>query len=125
MIGIKWWGGGCVGTFVKSVRNLGARLKRAFLSEKVFLVLIVLVVILIAAGTGFYIVVEKFKWVDSFLYSVMMVTSVGAAEVKPHTTSGKLFTAIYTFFGTAVYLGFVTGLAQAVIIREHKKEKGN
>lgn len=114
-----------MGAFVKSVLNLGIRLKKAFLSEKVFLVLIVFVVFLIAAGTGFYILVEKLKWVDSFLYSVMMITSVGAAEVKPHTTYGKVFTALYTFIGTAVYVGLVTGLAQAVIIKEHKKEKEN
>jgi hypothetical protein len=112
-------------TFAKSVVNLFKRLVQALLTEKVFVVLIALVAILILVGTVFYATWEKLPYIDSFLYSVMVITTVGASDFSANTVGGKLFTACYALLGTGLFVGLITGLAQAIIIQEHNKEKKN
>ncbi|MCI3922681.1 ion channel [Paenibacillus sp. TRM 82003] len=74
-------------------------------------------------GTLFYMVVENIPFVDSLLYSAMIITTVGSHEFKLDTLAGKIFTMVYSFLSTTLFVGLIAGLAQAVIVKEHKKEE--
>lgn len=65
-------------------------------------------VFLLAVGTVFYHVVEKFSWVDAYFFSVITMSTVGYGDLVPHTTAGKLFTTFYIVAGIGVFSTFIS-----------------
>ncbi|WP_181438531.1 ion channel [Paenibacillus sambharensis] len=109
--------------FFNSIYNLFKRVREAYVTESVFLVLTFFVLLFIMGSTVFYCVVEKISVVESFFYSVIVMTTLGATDFVPKTAPGKIFTACYSLMGTALFIGLITGLAQAIVIKEHRLEK--
>ncbi|GIQ71137.1 two pore domain potassium channel family protein [Xylanibacillus composti] len=112
-----------MGSFLRSVYNLGRRTKHAFSTEKVFVVLLFMLALFYCIGVIFYITVEKTSFVNAVYHCAMLITTVGDSKFTPTTVAGKLFTAGYSLLTTVLFVGFITGLAQAIIIQEHQKEK--
>lgn len=110
-------------TYFKSIRNLFMRFRQAFANEKVFLVICTFLLILLLFSTAFYVLIEKFSFVDALYYSVMIMTNVGSSDFNPKTAAGKLFTSGFAVVGVSLFVGLITGLAQAIIIQEYNKEK--
>jgi voltage-gated potassium channel len=79
------------------------------------LVAIGLVVGLSLAGTIGYHLIEGMSWLDGLYMTVVTITTVGYAEVKPLDTAGRWFTMglIFTGVGTAYY-GFAA-VTEAVV----------
>lgn len=73
---------------------------------------LLVVAILIAAGTIFYALVEQWAVVDSFYFSVVTLTTVGYGDLSPETTAGKLFTTVYIFLGLSVIATFAHSIAK-------------
>jgi voltage-gated potassium channel len=73
--------------------------------------LALLTVLAIVSGTGFYSIVEGFRFVDAVYFSVVSLTTVGYGDLAPETDAGKLFTAVYVLVGVGILLAFVTALA--------------
>ena len=61
---------------------------------------------LIAIGTGGYMIVERWSFLDALFMTVTTVTTVGYREVHPLDTQGRIFTIFLVLFGvgTAFYL---------------------
>lgn len=76
---------------------------------------VALVVGLSVAGTLGYHVIEGMSWLDGLYMTVVTITTVGYAEVKPLDTAGRWFTMglIFTGVGTAYY-GFAA-VTEAVV----------
>jgi voltage-gated potassium channel len=74
-----------------------------------------LVVGLCLAGTLGYYLIERMSWLDGLYMTVVTITTVGYAEVKPLDTAGRWFTMglIFTGVGTAYY-GFAA-VTEAVV----------
>ena len=74
-----------------------------------------LVVGLSVAGTLGYHLIEGMSWLDGLYMTVVTITTVGYAEVKPLDTAGRWFTMglIFTGVGTAYY-GFAA-VTEAVV----------
>src|SRR5271170_2667511 len=68
-----------------------------------------LVIGLCVAGTIGYHLIESMSWLDGLYMTVVTITTVGYAEVKPLDTAGRWFTMglIFTGVGTAYY-GFAS-----------------
>src|ERR1700733_9501388 len=79
------------------------------------LIAIGLVVGLSLAGTIGYHLIEGMSWLDGLYMTVVTITTVGYAEVKPLDTAGRWFTMglIFTGDGTAYY-GFAA-VTEAVV----------
>jgi voltage-gated potassium channel len=64
------------------------------------------IALLIIAGTTGYMLLEGMSFIDAIFMTVITITTVGYAEVKPLDTAGRLFTMglIFTGVGTAYYV---------------------
>lgn len=62
--------------------------------------------VLLTVGTGGYMAIERWSFLDSLYMTVTTVTTVGYREVRPLDTEGRVFTLFLVLFGvgTAIYL---------------------
>jgi voltage-gated potassium channel len=81
-------------------------------SKAVFKWLLLLVVILVGAGTVFFHHVEKWSLLDSYYYCVVTLTTVGYGDFTPKTDLGKLAATLYIFFGVGIIAVFVQGVVR-------------
>jgi voltage-gated potassium channel Kch len=66
---------------------------------------------IIALGTIFYSVVEGWRVIDAFYFTVVTLTTVGYGDLSPQTDAGKLFTIAYILVGLGILGGFVALIA--------------
>lgn len=65
-------------------------------------VLISLTILIIAAGTIFFRLVEGWSWLDSYFFTVVTITTVGYGNLVPITAIGKIGTTILILLGIGV-----------------------
>ena len=75
----------------------------------------VLVLITLIFGTIAYHLIEGWRWLDSFYFSVIALTTIGFGDFAPTTDLGKVFTIIYVFIGLGILLGFVNASSEYFI----------
>ena len=87
------------------------RVVRQALKEPETRGLIYATLIVVAAGTVFYRIIEHWSWVDSLYFTVVTLTTVGYGDLTPHTDAGKLFTVFYILVGLGILGSFVALIA--------------
>jgi voltage-gated potassium channel len=105
-----------VGLVVMLRRFLRA-LRDAWNSDVAFRTLLALVVSLLVSATTFFTLVEGWRVLDSFYFSVTTLTTVGFGDPAPATAAGKIFTILYIFVGLGVIGGFINVLAKHTFAR--------
>jgi len=83
-----------------------------FFKDKAYRKLSISTVLVLLNGTIIYHFVEGWKWLDSFYFSVITLTTVGYGDLAPQTTFGKLFTVIYILTGIGIIFGFINTFYQ-------------
>lgn len=73
--------------------------------------LFLLVFLMVFGGTFFYMLVEKWTFLDSLFFCVVTLSTVGYGNIVPVTVVGKIFTMGYIIVGISVFLFFVNNLA--------------
>lgn len=81
------------------------------LKDHEFRSLLFFVIIILLIGTFSYHRIEGWRWLDSFYFSSVSLTTVGYGDLAPKTDAGKIFTVIYIFLGIGVILGFLAAVA--------------
>ena len=89
--------------------------------EPEFRNVLVLLLMLVASGTGFYAVAEGWSIVDSLYFSVITLATVGYGDLAPVTTAGKLFTIIYILVGIGLFVAVARDLATGLATSRSKK----
>jgi voltage-gated potassium channel len=105
-----------VGLVVMLPRFLRA-LRDAWNSDVAFRTLLALVVSLLVSATTFFTLVEGWRVLDSFYFSVTTLTTVGFGDPAPATAAGKIFTILYIFVGLGVIGGFINVLVKHTFAR--------
>jgi hypothetical protein len=82
------------------------------LKDPEFRGLLFFVLLILVIGTVFYHHFEGWRWLDSFYFSSISLTTVGYGDITPKTDIGKIFTVIYIFSGVGVILGFLNVVAK-------------
>lgn len=71
-------------------------------------------VLLISAGTIFYMMVEDWSAVDALYFTVVTITTVGYGDLHPTTALSKLFTVVLLFAGIGLGIFVVTAIAESL-----------
>ncbi|MFA6393699.1 MAG: potassium channel family protein [Patescibacteria group bacterium] len=82
------------------------------LKDPEFRGLLLFVIGILIFGTYYYHLIEGWRWLDSFYFSVTTLTTVGYGDLAPRTDAGKIFSIIYIFVGMGVILGFINSVAR-------------
>lgn len=64
-------------------------------------------ILILVNGAVVYHFVEGWRWIDSFYFSVITLTTVGYGDFSPQTDWGKLFTIFYVLTGIGIIFGFI------------------
>lgn len=83
-----------------------------------FITMIVLLV-----GTTFYHHVENLRWLDSFYFSMITLTTIGYGDISPQTDAGKLFTVFYVVVGIAIVGAFINAIIRRAASRRHERHQ--
>jgi voltage-gated potassium channel len=71
--------------------------------------------LVLAGGTGGYMLIEGWSFLDALYMSSITVTTVGYREVQPLSREGELFTIVLLFFGVGAAFYILTTMVAAII----------
>jgi hypothetical protein len=71
--------------------------------------------LLLATGVIFYMLVEKWSFVDALYFSVTTLTTVGFGNPAPSTDLGKLFTVFFVLSGVGMFLAVINAVGKAAV----------
>jgi hypothetical protein len=100
-----------------------ARAIRSSLSDPVFFVLLLALLLDLAAGVLAYMWLEGWGPVDALYFSVTTQATVGFGDLTPTTDAGKLFTVVYIFVGIGLIVTFAQRLSQHLYRRVYQVEE--
>ncbi len=84
-----------------------------------FRALVSLMLVLLVTGTMFYVLHEGWSIVDALYFCVMTMSTVGYGDLTPTSSLSKIFTIVYSLITIGVFVGVVTKLAHAMLVRTH------
>lgn len=87
--------------------------------KKILSILLLLLVITVFGILG-YILIEKYTFIESLWQTVITLSTVGFGELKPLSSSGRLFTILLIMVGFAVFGYGLTTLTRIIIEGEIK-----
>ncbi len=89
---------------------------RAFktaLLTKSFRWLIITVLVTLGIGTAFYVLVERWRIIDSLYFCVVTLATIGYGDLAPQTYAGKIFTIFYIFIGIGLLSSLIAEIFRA------------
>ena len=77
--------------------------------------------IIVAAGTGAFMYLEGWSFVDAIYFSVVTVATVGYGDVHPVTPAGKGLTIVLIITGVGAFLGFIASSTEALFTKRQTR----
>lgn len=100
-------------SFLENLRRHSIRRKTRADPPILIALLIPLGVLLL--GTAGYVFLQGFGWFDAFYMTIITLTTVGFAEVRPLSTVGKLLTSVIIVFGVGSFLYAIGQISEYVV----------
>src|SRR5579862_1124513 len=72
-------------------------------------------------GAIFFHIVEHWKWLDSFYFCTITLTTIGYGDLVPTTNAGKLFDMFYVLVGIGIIATFANLLIKGSMVRRQLK----
>ncbi len=82
------------------------------LDRYMYRLLVTVTVILVAGGTIFYHLVEKWSILDAYYFCVVSLATVGYGDFTPQTSLGRLFTTFYIMAGIGILGAFINAFVK-------------
>lgn len=80
-------------------------------------------------GTVVFRSIEDWRWIDSFYFSAVSLTTVGYGDITPKSDTGKLFAVFYLFIGIGIIAALINNLVKNQAakrrIKIHEQNKSN
>ncbi len=90
-----------------------------------YLLLVLIPIVLIVAGTtGYYLIEDEYSLFDALYMTVTTLTTVGYGEVHPLSRGGRLFTIVLLLVGVLNFFYAVTELIRLVVSGEVRQLLG-
>ena len=70
---------------------------------------------LLATGVAFYMIFEKWTFVDALYFCVTTLTTVGFGSPAPSSDLGKLFTVVFVISGVGMFLAVINAVGSAAV----------
>lgn len=107
-------------SFILNVFRLFRAIYIGLKSDNEFKAIFFLLITLLLSSSVFYMRMEGWGFIDAIYFSVMTMATIGYGDIVPTSNISKVFTIIFTFLGTGV---FVALNAKIVLIILKNKEK--
>ncbi len=62
---------------------------------------------ILATGTGFFWIVERWSFLDALYFTVITLTTIGYGDLVPTTDLAKVFTIVFVITGVGFILAFL------------------
>ncbi|HSW79422.1 MAG TPA: potassium channel family protein [Candidatus Saccharimonadales bacterium] len=72
-------------------------------------------------GAIFFHIVEHWKWLDSFYFCTITLTTIGYGDFVPTTDAGKMFDMFYVLVGIGIIATFANLLIKGSLVRRQLK----
>jgi voltage-gated potassium channel len=109
--------------FLRAYATLSHAIIAAFSSARIQALLLVCLLIASCQALVFR-VVEGWRLLDGFYFSVVSMATVGYGDLAPATPLGKLLTMLFLMIGVGIFVLTVSSIAQA-ILQEMTKSEGD
>ncbi len=99
----------------------------SFLRDREYRNLLFATALILAFGTGMYMYLEGWGWIDALYFCVVTLSTIGFGDFTPQTDAGKLFTVFYVIIGIGLILTFINTLYdyyRDLQAEEQKAKKG-
>ncbi len=92
--------------------------------QKLYRLLLLATIGVLAFGTVFYHYMEGWAWVDAYYFCVATLTTIGYGDFIPQTNFAKIFTTFYIFVGVGIIAAFARAFLAGQTERLIHRRKG-
>jgi hypothetical protein len=82
-----------------------------------FQLLALSVIVVVSSGTVLFRIIEGWRWIDAFYFSIVSLTTVGYGDITPKTDLGKLLTVAFLLIGIGLMAGLINNLVRSRIAK--------
>ena len=107
---------------ILAFRRLAKAVFRAF-EDPEFHTLVILMLVLLITVTMLYVLHEGWSVIDAMYCCVMTMSTIGYGDFTPTSDLSKIFTIVYSLITIGVFVGVVSKLAHAMLVRSHQSHK--
>ncbi len=91
--------------------------------DQEFRALFFLLASLLFSSTFFYVQFEDWSYIDALYFSVMTMSTIGYGDFTPTTPITKLFTIMFSFISTGVFVAINAKIVLIMVKKEKLKKR--
>ena len=110
-------------SFLLNVFRLLRAIYIGIIKDQEFRALFFLLGTLLLGSTIFYAQFEAWSYLDALYFSVMTMSTIGYGDFVPTTNFTKIFTIIFSFISTSVFVAINAKIVMIIVNRKQDKRR--